>query len=120
MGTFYGKRIRSGKMTLEEVPTYWKKATEKWLKEHPEAQTESVDAEAAAENAVSAEPVEDSGVAAASKATEKSATATTPKATATPAPTATTEHAETPARRQQQQLNRKKKIQKLHRMRQMP
>ena len=71
--------------------------TEEWLKEHPEAQTESVDAEAAAENAVSAEPVEDSGVAAASKATEKSATATTPKATATPAPTATTEHAETPA-----------------------
>lgn len=36
MGAFYGKRIRSGKMTLEEVPTYWKKATEKWLKEHPE------------------------------------------------------------------------------------
>ena len=93
--------------------------TEEWLKEHPEAQTESVDAEpvteeavdaeAAAENAVSAEPVEDSGVAAASKATEKSATATTPKATATPkvtatpkptetpAPTATTEPAETPA-----------------------
>ena len=35
MGAFYGKRIRSGKMTLEEVPTYWKKATE-WLKEHPE------------------------------------------------------------------------------------
>ena len=59
--------------------------TEEWLKEHPEAQTESVDAEAvteeavdaeaAAENAVSAEPVEDSGVAAASKTTEKSATA---------------------------------------------
>ena len=93
--------------------------TEEWLKEHPEAQTESVDAEpvteeavdaeAAAENAVSAEPVEDSGVAAASKATEKSATATTPKATATPkvtatpkptetpAPTTTTEPAETPA-----------------------
>lgn len=93
--------------------------TEEWLKEHPEAQTESVDAEAvteeavdaeaAAENAVSAEPVEDSGVAAASKTTEKSATATTPaptatpkvtatpKPTETPAPTATTEPAETPA-----------------------
>lgn len=93
--------------------------TEEWLKEHPEAQTESVaaepvtegavDAEAAAENAVSAEPVEDSGVAAASKTTEKSATATTPAPTATPkvtatpnptetpAPTATTEPAETPA-----------------------
>lgn len=93
--------------------------TEEWLKEHPEAQTESVDAEpvteeavdaeAAAENAVSAEPVEDSGETTASKTTEKSATATTPKATATPkvtatpkttetpAPTATTEPAETPA-----------------------
>ena len=81
--------------------------TEEWLKEHPEAQTEAVDAEpvteetvdteAAAENAVSAEPVENSEETTASKATEKSATATTPKATATPAPTATTEHAETPA-----------------------
>lgn len=93
--------------------------TEEWLKEHPEAQTESVDAEAvteeaadvepAAENAVNAEPVEGSGVAAASKTTEKSATATTPAPTATPkvtatpkpteipAPTATTEPAETPA-----------------------
>lgn len=81
--------------------------TEEWLKEHPEAQTESVDAEpvteeaadaeAAAENAVSAEPVEDSGVAAASKATEKSATATTPKATETPKVTATPKPTETPA-----------------------
>ena len=93
--------------------------TEEWLKEHPEAQKESVDAEpvteeavdagAATENAVGAEPVEDSGVAAASKTTEKSATATTPaptatpkvtatpKPTETPAPTATTEPAETPA-----------------------
>lgn len=87
--------------------------TEEWLKEHPEAQKESVDAEpvteeavdagAAAENAVSAEPVEDSGVAAASKTTEKSATATTPKATATPKvtvtpkPTETTEATETMA-----------------------
>ena len=65
--------------------------TEEWLKEHPEAQTESVDAEAAAENAVSAEPVEDSGETTASKTTEKSATATTPKATETPAATATAE-----------------------------
>ena len=79
--------------------------TEEWLKEHPEAQTESVDAEpvteeavdaeTAAENAVSAEPVEDSGVAAASKATEKSATATTPKATATPKVTVTPKPTET-------------------------
>lgn len=81
--------------------------TEEWLKEHPEAQTESVDAEpvteepvdaeAAAENAVSAEPVEDSGVAADSKTTEKSATATTPKATETPKVTATPKPTETPA-----------------------
>ena len=73
--------------------------TEEWLKEHPEAQTESVDAEpvteeavdaeASAENAGSAEPVEDSGETTASKTTEKSATATTPKATATPKVTAT-------------------------------
>lgn len=99
--------------------------TEEWLKEHSEAQTEAVDAEpvteetvdteAAAENAVSAEPVENSEETTASKATKKSATTTTPKAAATPkvtvtpkvtatpaptetsAPTATTEPAETPA-----------------------
>lgn len=77
--------------------------TEEWLKEHPEAQTESVDAEPVTEEAVDAE------AAAASKTTEKSATATTPaptatpkvtatpKPTETPAPTATTEPAETPA-----------------------
>lgn len=79
--------------------------TEEWLKEHPEAQKESVDAEpvteeavdagAATENAVGAEPVEDSGVAAASKTTEKSATAITPKATATPKVTATPKPTET-------------------------
>ena len=56
--------------------------TEEWLKEHPEAQTEAVDAEpvteetvdteAAAENAVSAEPVENSEETTASKATKKS------------------------------------------------
>lgn len=71
--------------------------TEEWLKEHPEAQTESVDAEAAAENVVSAEPVEDSGETAASKTTEKSATTATPKPTETPAPTAATGATETPA-----------------------
>ena len=32
MGAFYGKRIRSGKMTLEEVPLYWRAAAEKWLR----------------------------------------------------------------------------------------
>ena len=113
-GSYWGVTTVDGKegwMDLEK--------TEEWLKEHPEAQKESVDAEpvteeavdagAATENAVGAEPVEDSGVAAASKTTEKSATATTPKATATPkviatpkptetpAPTATTEPTETPA-----------------------
>ena len=99
--------------------------TEEWLKEHPEAQTEAVDAEpvteetvdteAAAENAVSAEPVENSEETTALKAKKKSAATTTPKAAATPkvtvtpkvtatpaptetsAPTATTEPAETPA-----------------------
>ena len=79
--------------------------TKEWLKEHPEAQKESVDAEpvteeavdaeAAAENAVSAEPVEDSGETTASKATKKSATATTPKATATPKVTVTPKPTET-------------------------
>ena len=36
MGVFYGNRIKAGKMTLEEVPLYWKVATEKWLREHSE------------------------------------------------------------------------------------
>lgn len=81
--------------------------TEEWLKEHPEAQTESVDAEpvteeavdaeAAAENAVSAEPVEDSGETTASKATKKSATTNTPKADATPKVTVTPKVTATPA-----------------------
>ena len=93
--------------------------TEEWLEEHPEAQTENVeaepvteeaaDAEPAAENAVNAELVEDSEETTASKATEKSATTTTPKATAipkatitpkvtvTPKPTTTTEATETTA-----------------------
>ena len=35
MGAFYGKKIRDGKMTLEKVPLYWRKVTEKWLEEHP-------------------------------------------------------------------------------------
>ena len=90
--------------------------TEEWLKEHPEEQTEAVDAEpvteetvteepvteetvdaeAAAENAVGAEPVEDSEETTASKATKKSATTTTPKATATPKVTVTPKATETP------------------------
>ena len=32
----YEKKIRDGKMTLEKVPLYWRKVTEKWLEEHPE------------------------------------------------------------------------------------
>lgn len=36
MGAFYGKRIRAGRMTMEDVPAYWKRSVEKWLKEHPE------------------------------------------------------------------------------------
>ena len=81
--------------------------TEEWLKEHPEAQTEAVDAEpvteetvdteAAAENAVSAEPVENSEETTASKATKKSATTNTPKADATPKVTVTPKVTATPA-----------------------
>ena len=81
--------------------------TEEWLKEHPEAQTEAVDAEpvteetvdteAAAENAVSAEPVENSEETTASKATKKSARTTTPKAAATPKVTVTPKVTATPA-----------------------
>ena len=34
MGRYYGLKIRSGEMTLEQVPKLWKKVTEKWLKEN--------------------------------------------------------------------------------------
>ncbi len=34
MGRFYGKRIIAGTITIEDVPQYWKAATEKWLKEN--------------------------------------------------------------------------------------
>lgn len=36
MGAFYGTQIRSGEITLEDVPKFWRKKTEKWLKENPE------------------------------------------------------------------------------------
>lgn len=36
MGRFYGLRIRSGIMTLEEVPSYWRAKTEKWLEDNLE------------------------------------------------------------------------------------
>lgn len=34
MGRFYGIKILEGKMTIDDVPTYWRKATEDWLAEH--------------------------------------------------------------------------------------
>lgn len=36
MGRFYGMKILSGAKTMDDVPTIWKKATEKWLKEQEE------------------------------------------------------------------------------------
>lgn len=32
MGRFYGERIKSGEITLDEVPRLWKTITEKWIK----------------------------------------------------------------------------------------
>jgi len=34
MGAFYGKRIRSGVITIEQVPAYWLARTQKWLEEN--------------------------------------------------------------------------------------
>ena len=34
MGRYYGIKIQSGAMTLEQVPKLWKAVTEKWLKEN--------------------------------------------------------------------------------------
>lgn len=36
MGAFYGLRIRSGIMTLEEVPAFWRAKVDKWLVDNPE------------------------------------------------------------------------------------
>lgn len=33
MGRYYGTKVKSGEMTIDEVPTLWKSMTEKWLKE---------------------------------------------------------------------------------------
>ena len=76
--------------------------TEEWLKEHPEAQIENVDAEPVTEEAVDAEPIEGSGETSSKAAEAQAVTATpkattTPKATETPAPTVTTKPTETPA-----------------------
>ena len=42
MGRYYGLKIRSGEMTLEQVPKLWKKVTEKWLKENPEKSVQAM------------------------------------------------------------------------------
>ena len=34
MGKFYGKKILEGVMAINEVPSLWRKATEKWLEEN--------------------------------------------------------------------------------------
>lgn len=34
MAKFYGKRILAGKMTIDDVPERWRKATEEWLAEN--------------------------------------------------------------------------------------
>ena len=34
MGEFYGKRIRSNIITIEQVPAYWLAKTQKWLDEN--------------------------------------------------------------------------------------
>lgn len=36
MGAFYGRRIRAGIITINEVPKLWRTMTEKWMKENPE------------------------------------------------------------------------------------
>ncbi len=38
MGAIYGRRIRAGEITIDNVPKLWKAATLKWLKEHPETE----------------------------------------------------------------------------------
>lgn len=34
MGRFYGLKIQSGEMTLEDVPKFWRTYTETWLEEN--------------------------------------------------------------------------------------
>lgn len=36
MAAFYGNRIHSGLMILEEVPKLWRTKTELWLQKNPE------------------------------------------------------------------------------------
>lgn len=35
MGRFYGERIKSGEMTLDDVPKLWKTVTKTWLERNP-------------------------------------------------------------------------------------
>lgn len=36
MGAIYGRRIRKGEITIEDVPDRWKQVTLDWLTAHPE------------------------------------------------------------------------------------
>ena len=35
MAAIYGRRIKKGKMTIEEVPEMWRAATQEWLNANP-------------------------------------------------------------------------------------
>lgn len=35
MGAIYGRQIRAGKITMEDVPERWRAATQAWLDAHP-------------------------------------------------------------------------------------
>ena len=35
MGAFYGLRIRSGIMKLDDVPAFWRGKVDKWLADNP-------------------------------------------------------------------------------------
>lgn len=35
MGRFYGIKIESGIITIDDVPKFWKSATEKWIQDNP-------------------------------------------------------------------------------------
>lgn len=42
MAKFYGKRIVSGKMTLDEVPERWKEETAQWLEDNGYGEKETI------------------------------------------------------------------------------
>lgn len=35
MGRFYGERIKSEEITLDDVPKLWQTATKKWMEKNP-------------------------------------------------------------------------------------